>query len=84
MTNLIDYLKAQGVIKVEKVNQGNGAFLICIKKDFVSIIETPKLSFTMPIGNKSKEVAIADLNVLITEDNVAIATGRNVLEVMEL
>jgi hypothetical protein len=75
MQTLIDYLRAQGAKKVEKLNQGNGCFLIVTKEDG---------SFTMPVGGKSQDVPLSKLNVLIAENGTAIATGRNVLEALEL
>mgnify|MGYP003665140204 FL=1 len=66
---LIEHLKAAKAKKVTKVTGPNGAFLSIVGKD--------DKVFTMPVGKKSQEGAIADYNVLISEDGQAIATINN-------
>jgi len=63
---LIEFLKDQKAKSVKKVTGPNGAFL--------SIVDKDGEQSTMPIGKKSQEGALADYNVLISEDGQAIAT----------
>ena len=63
------HVKALGAVKLAKVNGPNGAF--------ISFENAKGEKFTMPVGKKSQEGKLADYNVLITPEGVAIATCNN-------
>ena len=66
---LIPYLKQQGAVKAQLVNGPNG--------DFVSATKADGSRFTLPVGRKSQGSTLKEMNVLITDDGVAIATANN-------
>jgi len=72
VTKLIDHAKAQGAVSIVKVKGPNGAFM--------SLLMADGSKKTMPVGKKSQEGKLADYNVLITDDGVAIATTNNYVE----
>ena len=68
-TKLIDYVKAQGAVKLVKMQGPNGAFISCEKADGTK--------FTMPVGKKSQGNSLVEYNVLVAENGQAIATANN-------
>jgi hypothetical protein len=89
---LIDYLKSKGAVKAAIVKGANGDFISATKEGFVDRATTPQLQFTLPVGKNSQGGRLAEMNVLLTQDNqdpnkeVAIATMNNymVIDSMEL
>ena len=71
-TKLIAYAKQLGAVSLVKIAGPNGAFISLLMKD--------GSKQTMPVGKKSQEGKLVDYNVLITDDNVAIATVNNYVE----
>lgn len=60
------YAKEQGAVSMQKVVGPNGAFISCKKQD--------NTSFTIPVGKRSQNGVLSAYNILITDDNQAIAT----------
>lgn len=75
---LTAYLKEQGAVKASKVEGANGQFISAVKAD--------GSVFTMPVGKRSYSASIKEMNVLITDTGVAIATANtyDTLETVEL
>ena len=69
---LLDYLKEQGCVTASKVTGPNGAFISAVKQDGTKL--------TMPVGKKSQAGKLHEFNVLITEDDNAIATVNSYSE----
>ena len=68
MKNLLEYLKELGAIKVELVAGPKGKFIVAIKAD--------ESKFTLPVGRKSQNSKLSEMNVLITPEGQAIATAN--------
>lgn len=84
MKKLTDYLKERGANKAELVNGPNG--------DFISAKRPDGSVFTLPVGKKSQQGTLNEMNVLMVEDDtrpgeeIAIATMNNyeVVDTVEL
>jgi len=75
MKNLVEYLKELGAVKASVVKGPNGAFISATKEGFVDRTTTPELAFTLPVGKKSVNGKISEMNVLFAADSgQAIAT----------
>lgn len=71
-TKLTDHAKKLGAVSIVKIKGPNGAFMSLLMKDGTKQ--------TMPVGKKSQEGKLADYNVLIADNGVAIATTNNYVE----
>lgn len=70
---LTDFLKAKGAKSAVIVLGPKGAF--------ISVTNTDNSKYTMPVGKRSQNGKLADFNVLVTEEGVAIATINDYKEV---
>lgn len=93
MNNLLEYLKAQGVVKAvvakgkvtdEKKNPSN--YVLGMKEGYKSRTETPDLFVQLPVSlnDTQRGTPIAELGVWEAPDGTLYATTSRVVEVVEL
>lgn len=66
MKKLTVYAKEQGAVSMQKIQGPNGAF--------ISLSKQNGEKFTIPVGKRSQNGSLKEYNILMTDDNVAIAT----------
>lgn len=64
--SLVEYMKAQGAVSMQKVDGPNGAFISGAKEDGTKI--------TLPVGGNSQAGTLTEFRIFITDDGAAIAT----------
>jgi len=73
-STLVDYIKENipDATSLQKWNGDNGAFILVFDKDGNRV-------FSLPVGSSetSQAAALAEYNVIVTDDGTAIATATN-------
>jgi hypothetical protein len=69
MKKLVDYLREKNAVSVDLVKGPNG--------DFISATMADGQRFTLPVGKKSQNGRLSEMNVIFAEDGGVIATMNN-------